>query len=125
MAIHESLTLIYDSSCPSNVGTGLRASVMLHLAGLRLLNEVEPVINGLEKMGLAAIGDPDHVAKRLLALIEDEALGQNAAFMELWTDTRFEPAHRLYESLGYRRGAVGRTLSDRSGSREYHYRKEL
>mgnify|MGYP000317244230 CR=1 FL=1 len=31
----------YLTACPSNVGTGLRASVMMHLSGLRLLNEIE------------------------------------------------------------------------------------
>ncbi len=79
----------------------------------------------VQKLYVAATVRRRGLAKRLLALIEDEALGQNAAFMELWSDTRFEAAHRLYESLGYRRGAEGRTLRDRSGSREYHYRKDL
>ena len=46
----------YLTACPSNVGTGLRASVMMHLAGLRLMNEVDAVINGLEKMGFTARG---------------------------------------------------------------------
>lgn len=46
----------YYTSCPSNVGTGLRASVMMHLAGLRMLNEVNRVINGLEKLGLTVRG---------------------------------------------------------------------
>ncbi len=46
----------YLTACPSNVGTGLRASVMLHLAGLRMLNEVDPVINGLERLGLTVRG---------------------------------------------------------------------
>ncbi len=46
----------YLTSCPSNVGTGLRASVMLHLAGLRILGEVDAVVNGLEKLGLAVRG---------------------------------------------------------------------
>jgi len=46
----------YLTACPSNVGTGLRASVMVHLAGLRLLNEVEPVVRGLEKLGLTVRG---------------------------------------------------------------------
>ena len=46
----------YYTSCPSNVGTGLRASVMMHLAGLRMLNEIDLVINGLEKLGLTVRG---------------------------------------------------------------------
>jgi protein arginine kinase len=46
----------YVTACPSNVGTGLRASVMLHLAGLRLQGEVDSVVNGLERVGLAVRG---------------------------------------------------------------------
>jgi len=46
----------YLTACPTNVGTGLRASVMMHLAGLRLIDEVEQVIKGLDKMGLAVRG---------------------------------------------------------------------
>jgi len=46
----------YLTACPSNVGTGLRASVMIHLSGLRLLNEIEPVIKGLDKLGVAVRG---------------------------------------------------------------------
>ncbi len=46
----------YLTSCPSNVGTGLRASVMLHLPGLVLMEEMAPVINGISKIGLAVRG---------------------------------------------------------------------
>lgn len=49
-------TLGYLTACPTNVGTGLRASVMVHLPALRLLNEVEPMIKGLTKIGLAVRG---------------------------------------------------------------------
>lgn len=44
------------TACPSNVGTGLRASVMLHLPGLVLIREMEPIIKGLGKIGLAVRG---------------------------------------------------------------------
>jgi protein arginine kinase len=46
----------YLTACPSNVGTGLRASVMLHLPGLHLMNEAEPVMRGLARIGLAVRG---------------------------------------------------------------------
>ena len=46
----------YLTSCPSNVGTGMRASVMLHLPGLVLMDEMSPVINGVSKIGLAVRG---------------------------------------------------------------------
>lgn len=46
----------YLTACPSNVGTGLRASVMLHLPALNLLNEMEQVFKGLTRIGLAVRG---------------------------------------------------------------------
>lgn len=51
-----SAKLGYLTACPTNVGTGMRASVMLHLPGLVLMNEVNPVIKGLGKIGLAVRG---------------------------------------------------------------------
>lgn len=46
----------YLTACPTNVGTGMRSSVMLHLPALRLLNEIEPVTKGLNKIGLTVRG---------------------------------------------------------------------
>jgi protein arginine kinase len=46
----------YLTACPTNVGTGLRASVMLHLPGLALMNEINPIMKGLTKIGLAVRG---------------------------------------------------------------------
>lgn len=46
----------YLTSCPSNVGTGMRASAMLHLPALALLEEVNPVVKGLNKIGMAVRG---------------------------------------------------------------------
>jgi len=46
----------YLTACPSNLGTGMRASVMLHLPGLVLTEEIKPVINAVSKIGLAVRG---------------------------------------------------------------------
>jgi protein arginine kinase len=46
----------YLTSCPTNVGTGMRASVLMHLPGLVLMSEMEPIINGLNKIGLTVRG---------------------------------------------------------------------
>lgn len=46
----------YLTSCPTNVGTGLRASVMLHLPGLVLTNQVNDVLSALSKVGLTVRG---------------------------------------------------------------------
>ena len=46
----------YLTACPSNVGTGMRASVMIHVPGLVLMDEFGPMIKGLGKIGLAVRG---------------------------------------------------------------------
>ncbi len=46
----------YLTACPSNVGTGMRASVMLHVPGLVLMNEISAVVKGMAKIGLAVRG---------------------------------------------------------------------
>ena len=44
------------TACPTNVGTGLRASVMLHLPALVFNNQIKPVIRALEYMKFAVRG---------------------------------------------------------------------
>jgi putative acetyltransferase len=61
----------------------------------------------------------------LCALVEEEARARGAAFVELWSDTRFKDAHRLYERRGYARGPETRELHDRSASVEHFFRLDL
>jgi protein arginine kinase len=53
-AFHEMLG--YLTACPTNVGTGLRASSMLHLPGLVLTKQIDKVLQGLSKLNLAVRG---------------------------------------------------------------------
>ena len=46
----------YLTACPTNVGTGMRASVMLHLPGLVLTDQIKQVMNAVNKIGLAVRG---------------------------------------------------------------------
>jgi len=46
----------YLTSCPTNVGTGLRASVMLHLPGLKLTRQLGGVLGATGKLGLTIRG---------------------------------------------------------------------
>ncbi len=46
----------YLSACPTNVGTGLRASVMLHVPGLWLTGKLKKVYNAAEALGLSVRG---------------------------------------------------------------------
>ncbi|AKT41972.1 GNAT family N-acetyltransferase [Chondromyces crocatus] len=61
----------------------------------------------------------------LCALVELEARARGAAFVELWSDTRFLDAHRLYERLGYVRGTETRELHDKSDTVEFFFRRPL
>lgn len=49
-------TLGYLTACPTNVGTGVRMSVMLHLPGLRLTGEFDKVKRAAADMSLAVRG---------------------------------------------------------------------
>ncbi|NNK48058.1 MAG: protein arginine kinase [Gemmatimonadetes bacterium] len=44
------------TACPTNVGTGLRASVLIHIPGLVLTKEVSKVLEGISQVGLTYRG---------------------------------------------------------------------
>jgi protein arginine kinase len=46
----------FITSCPTNLGTGLRASVLLHLPGLVYANEVDKILKGAVNLGMAVRG---------------------------------------------------------------------
>jgi len=53
-AFHDRLG--YLTACPTNVGTGMRVSVMLHLPALVLTRQIEKVFRSLHKISLAVRG---------------------------------------------------------------------
>jgi protein arginine kinase len=46
----------YLTACPTNVGTGMRASVLVHLPGLLLAGEIRKVHRAVAEMGMAVRG---------------------------------------------------------------------
>lgn len=46
----------YLTACPTNLGTGLRASVMMHLPGLVLSEQMERVIRAVNQLGITVRG---------------------------------------------------------------------
>ena len=46
----------YLTACPTNVGTGLRASVMLHLPAMVQMKQIEKLFNAAHRTGLAVRG---------------------------------------------------------------------
>jgi protein arginine kinase len=62
MSLEQSLSLAYSeqygflTACPTNTGTGMRASVMAHLPGLVQAGQIRSVLESLGKMGFAVRG---------------------------------------------------------------------
>lgn len=46
----------YLTACPTNLGTGIRISVMLHLPALKMTGQIEKFLNAAKDMGLAVRG---------------------------------------------------------------------
>ena len=97
----------YLTACPTNVGTALRASVMMHLAGLALLDEMRPVINGIQKLGLTVRGlwgEGTEASGNLFQVSNQMTLGESEG----------DIIHRLHqivvEIIGHERNARARLM---------------
>jgi len=68
----------YLSACPTNTGTGLRASMLVHLPGLILTKQIEKVIHSITQMGLAVrgfFGEGSEVVGNLFQISNRTSLG--------------------------------------------------
>lgn len=75
------------------------------------------------RMYLAAGERGTGLAQGLLDTAEAHAKAAGAARLILWSDTRFDRAHRFYEKQSYVRQGAIRALGDLSNSLEYRYAK--
>ncbi|MDH4222789.1 MAG: protein arginine kinase [candidate division Zixibacteria bacterium] len=70
----------YLTSCPTNAGTGMRASVLIHLPGLVLTKEIENVISQVTKLGLTVrgfYGEGSDVLGNLFQISNQTTLGKS------------------------------------------------
>jgi protein arginine kinase len=70
----------YLTACPTNLGTGMRASAMLHLPALVLSDQINRVINGANKIGLAVrgiYGEGTEAMANLFQISNQSTLGQS------------------------------------------------
>ena len=75
------------TACPTNLGTGLRASVMLHLPALRLTGKIEKALEVVNKVnlnvrgvygeGTEAIGDLYQVSNKISLGVTEEEIVEN------------------------------------------------
>ena len=67
------------TACPTNVGTGLRASILIHLPGLVLTREIDNVIGRISKVGLMVrgfYGEGTDVLGNLFQIANQTTLGR-------------------------------------------------
>jgi protein arginine kinase len=87
----------YLTACPTNVGTGMRVSVMLHMPALVLTRQIEKVFRGLQKISLAvrglygegsqAMGDFYQISNQItLGRREDELISQVSEVVPVMID---------------------------------------
>ena len=72
----------YLTSCPTNLGTGLRASVMLHLPALVLSGQMDATLKGLSKLRIEVrglFGELSEKAGNLFQISNQTTLGESEA----------------------------------------------
>lgn len=68
------------TACPTNVGTGMRASVLIHLPGIVLTKEIDRVLRGVLQLGLSVRGTYGEGTKtkgHLFQISNQRTLGQS------------------------------------------------
>jgi len=68
------------TACPSNVGTGLRASVMMHLPGLVITKNMEKVIRAVNQIGLVVrgwLGEGSDASGSIFQISNQQTLGES------------------------------------------------
>lgn len=65
------------------------------------------------------------LATNLCNFVEEAAVSRKTEKIVLWTDTRFQEAHKLYENRGFVGKVETRELNDLSNTTEYYYEKAL
>jgi protein arginine kinase len=119
----------YLTACPTNIGTGLRASVMLHLPALSMNNEMSKILNVVTQVGMTirglfgegskAEGDLYQISNQVtLGLSEEEIMNNLKAVVnqiinkERWSREILMRKHKceledkFYRSLGILKSAV-------------------
>lgn len=93
-------------------------------AALYLHEDQQPPLAELKSMYVDIAWRRRGVGSMLTKMVMEEARRRGCAEMELWSDTRFTPAHAMYESLGFIRFGE-RAIQDSNNSVEFGFRTRL
>ena len=97
------------TACPTNSGTGLRVSYLMHLPGLVLTKAIDPVLQGASQMGISTrgfFGENSDVVGNFFQLSNQATMGASETeFIESTSKT-------IQEIITHERGARERLLKD-------------
>lgn len=79
----------------------------------------------LKRLYVAARARRRGLGAQLVGHVEEQATLAGARRVELWSDSRFRDAHRLYQRLGYRDTGQRRQLHDPSATTEHNLARTL
>lgn len=92
----------YLTACPTNLGTGIRVSVMLHLPALKLTGQIEKFFNAARDMNLAVrglFGEGTEAASDLYQLSNQVTLGISEQAIVKEFETTIIPEIVEYENV--------------------------
>ncbi len=95
----------YLTACPTNVGTGIRASVMLHLPGLKLMGEMDKVRRATRDMSLAVrgyYGEGSEAAGEFFQISNQTTLGKSETAIIAELEREIIPQIVAYERVARR-----------------------
>ncbi|WP_446898036.1 protein arginine kinase [Clostridium sp. LBM24168] len=118
----------YLTTCPTNLGTGLRMSVMVHLPAISLNNQINGLLNALSQVGMTIRGlygegskalsnvyqisnqvtlgrSEEEIMTNLKALVSQIINEEKLARENLIKNSRYELEDRIYRALGILRYA--------------------
>ncbi|MFC4304626.1 protein arginine kinase [Cohnella boryungensis] len=87
----------YLTSCPTNVGTGIRASVMMHLPALVMTGQINRILSAVTQVGLAVrgiYGEGSEATGNLFQVSNQVTLGQSEQEI---IENLFQVAHQIIE----------------------------
>lgn len=87
----------YVTSCPTNIGTGMRASVMIHLPALSITNQIEKLLYGVSQIGVAVRGAYGEGTKSLGHLYQISNQGTLGASEETLIDRITQIVNQIVE----------------------------
>ncbi|MFC5401642.1 protein arginine kinase [Cohnella soli] len=99
----------YLTSCPTNVGTGIRASVMMHLPALVMTGQINRILSAVTQVGLAVrglYGEGSEATGNLFQVSNQITLGQSEQEI---IENLFQVARQMIE---HERSARSKLLSE-------------